>query len=342
MPLEPEQLQLLFKKLLAGTATEQEKKTIAEYLQQKDPAISIELLLPHDEWVETKNDALPEGMRERVLTRILPAETSTPERELLPVSHKRMMLYRWLTGAAAALILLIAGRWFFEQRRSSGISRITVAAAQGELKSIFLPDSSKVYLNAGSEISFPTRFVAGERLVELNGEAFFEVTHDAAHPFVVQTGSMRTTVLGTTFNVQAYGNDNSMSVSVVTGKVKVESNDTASDKERMVLLTPGLRAVYGKSSKAFIVKEANTIAISGWKENKLVFEEASLEEICKILGRHYNVVFKAENPDILSCEYSATFDQLTLDESLEKLKLLGNVQFQQAGSIVSIKGKPCK
>jgi transmembrane sensor len=315
MALPSDQLKLIFRKLLQGTATEEEKQLIANYLQQEKTEIDLDLLLPYEEWDAAKAGVLPDQIRKRVLSSILP--------------KKRPVIIRWLSGVAAAIVIAIASLLFPEQRKEP--AQVTVVAAKGAHRSVVLPDHSIIHLNAGSQVTFPAKFTGKERRVQLTGEAFFEVAPDHTKPFIVQTGAINTTVLGTTFNVQAYAGDEAVAVTVTTGKVKVEANN------RMVVLTPGLRTVYGKNKGSFTVGKADTTTVTGWRQNRLVFEDASLGELCKILGRHYNVEFKAADPAVLNSKYSATFNQLSLEESLDKLRLLGDLQFRQEGNTITIK-----
>ncbi|MRG43812.1 DUF4974 domain-containing protein [Chitinophaga sp. SYP-B3965] len=315
MALPSDQLKLIFRKLLQGTATEEEKQLIATYLQQENTEIDFDLLLPYDEWAAAKADVLPDQLRKRVLSSILP--------------KKRTMIIRWLSGAAAAIVITIASLLFFEQRKEP--AQVVAVAAKGEHRSILLSDNSVIHLNAGSQVTFPVKFTGRERRIQLTGEAFFEVAPDHSKPFIVQTGAIQTTVLGTTFNVQAYAGDEAVAVTVTTGKVKVEADN------RMVVLTPGLRTVYSRNNRSFTVGKADTMAVTGWRQNRLVFEDASLGELCKILGRHYNVEFKAVDTAVLNSKYSATFNQLSLEESLDKLRLLGDLQFRQKGNVITIK-----
>jgi len=338
MPLHPEQLKQLFQKLLQGAASEEEKAQLATYLQQDGKEIDFELLLPLHQWAGTEGNALPAGLRERVMDRILPANSASSHAPV-PVLPLKKIKARWFYAAAAALIILFAGYWMVEQ--ITGTPRWqTIAATNGELKIILLPDGTKVYLNAGSQLTYPEKFAGSKRPVQLTGEAFFEVAHDAARPFIVQSENVHTTVIGTAFNVQAYAGDSTIAVTVSNGKVKVEA-DVSGHSRNSILLTPGLRGVFGKNEKSFSIMPADTLAVAGWKEHRLVFENQVLGEIFKVLGKQHNVVFKAAIPALLSCTYSVTFDQLSLDESLNKLMLLGNLRFEHQGNTIVVTGEPC-
>lgn len=342
MEVSPEQLQALFRKLLQGTATEEEKKQLENYLQQNTADIDPGQLLPYADWETTAEGPLPAGMKDRIMNRILPVSAATPTMPSTTGRQARVSRLRWWYSAAAALLILLAGRWFMEQRADRVHPWITVVAAKGQLKTILLPDSSKVYLNAGSELRYPMTFTGHDRPVQLRGEAFFEVKRNTASPFIVQSAAVRTTVLGTTFNIRAYEADSTIAVTVASGKVKVATAGQAGRPEQAVIVKPGAQAVYASPSGSLRMAPADASAIAGWKDRRLTFTEASLEDIFNTLSRYHNVTFKTNTPAILACKYAVTFDQLTLDESLNKLTLLGEIDFVKQGQNILVNGKPCQ
>lgn len=330
-------LKLILQKVREGTATEMEKETLAAYLKVRDA--DPDLLLPYADWEQSGEEVLPAGLRERLLARIRQAEQVSQKRQkiLSLPSVKRMISY--LPKAAAVLILLLAGYHFFQkQLPAKEIKWSTVTAGRGQIKSILLPDSSEVILNAGSEISFPARFNTAGRMVKLKGEAFFEVKKDPSCPFVVESAALKTRVLGTAFNIKAYPGEREWSVAVAHGKVRVTAMQDGINKQEAVL-TKGQKVVYAPLKHNMTTGIADTLVIAGWKEQKLVFENTGLEQICAELGRYYNVNFRANDPSLLSTSYSVTFTRLSLAEVLYKLELLGDMTFRQQNDIVIITRK---
>ncbi|NML40020.1 DUF4974 domain-containing protein [Chitinophaga sp. G-6-1-13] len=329
---EQSAIKILFNKVLQQTATEEEKRIVALYLKQQD--VAGEELLPFREWEVTEGGLLPDDMLRRMYTHII-------ENEAPVVQIKKRIWRGSIWYAAAAVVLLVTGLLMFRihklEKKTTG--SMMYAAAAGSKKTVSLPDGSVVFLNADSRMEFFEN--SRERCVVLYGEAFFETKQEAGRPFVIKSGDVRTTVLGTTFNIKAYPGENSVSVAVKTGKVSVTAEHPVSGKNGVIFLTAGQRAVYGLQDHRFAQSVIDTVAICGWREDRLVFENASLGDICKILGRQYGVVFQPKDPALFNCIYSVTFNQLTLPETLEKLTLLGDLHFQQQQALITIHGEPC-
>lgn len=339
MKLEPEQIKILFRKVLKGTATADESEQLLNYLEQERHDMD-DLLLPYGEWAGTEDNRLPEGVRERILTSVLKQTPVTGEGLDKTRAGRTIKMSYWLSRVAVVFVLILAGWGLFRKQSKPGNKTwIVFAAAKGERRTMMLPDSSKVLLNAGSQVAFQTDFAGNERCVKLTGEAYFEVKHDPRKPFIVLSDVVRTTVLGTAFNVKAYPEDKSIDITVINGKVKVAQ--TGKDEKQLtpVILTKGMHVGYQTRDTLFRVSKVDAAAMVGWKDNKLVFEEATLEEICNTLARNYNVKFTTITPVVWQHKYSLTFDQLTLDESLDQLRLLGALTFQRKDSIVVLRDK---
>jgi transmembrane sensor len=176
----------------------------------------------------------------------------------------------------------------------------TLTTPRGGQYQLVLPDGSKVWLNAASSIKFPTAFNGAERKVELTGEAYFEVTHDASKPFHVSVlpfargqgkpapdeKPIEVEVLGTHFNVNAYSDEAMVKVSLLEGSVKVKGETSN------VKLKPGQQASADDSK--LIVDDADVEEAVAWKEGLFEFKDAPIEEIMRQVARWYNVEVKYE------------------------------------------------
>lgn len=331
MDIQALQMKILLRKVLQKTATDEEKETLAAYFREQGATMDTALLLPYEEWLHTENGVLPEGMEQRVVANILEAAPSSRDIVTMPVSRKIGKQY--LRYAAAIILLLTTSATLFLLKKTTKATMVSFTAKPGHRQYVQLPDGSAVYLNAGSSIQYPRSFEGKERNITLSGEAFFDVVRNERQPFVVRSGDMLTTVLGTTFNIKAYPGESGISIAVKTGKVSVA---TSQPSQPSIYLTSGQQAIYGRDTRLFTLERTDTATISSWRENKLVFEDASLEEICRTLGRQYNVRFTTASPALLGDTYSVTFNQLTLSESLEKLTLLGDLRFLQKDSTITI------
>lgn len=148
---------------------------------------------------------------------------------------------------------------------------------------ITLDDGTKVWLNSGSSLRYPVKFTGKERRVELSGEALFDVTHNPASPFVVETGKTTMTVRGTKFNVRDFAGESLAHTTLIEGCVEVE-NQTGK-----VTLHPGMQAQTHSPSDSLSVREVDTNIYTAWTEDKIAFYNAGLEEVLAEIGRYYRV-----------------------------------------------------
>lgn len=193
-----------------------------------------------------------------------------------------------------------------------------LSTPRGRNFKLVLEDGTEVWLNAESKLHYPNRFTGYERKVELEGEAFFHVAKDAAHPFVVKSGTAETRVLGTEFNFRAYP-DESRHVTLVSGSVIVSD----SRKEHELRLAPGESVPLDENDSMLIPRKVDIKEYIAWKEDLFCFREAQLVEIMKAIGRWYNlaIVFTDE----ASMHYHFNFWAERTDSPEQVLKLLNQV-----------------
>ena len=192
----------------------------------------------------------------------------------------------------------------------------TISTPRGRFFRLILPDGSRVWLNAASSIQYPTAFSGTERRVEVKGEAYFEVAHDAGKPFkVALDGGAEVEVLGTHFNVNDYGDEPAPAVTLLEGSVRVKNKSNA------VVLEPGQQAVLEHSFR--VQREVNTAQVVAWKDGGFNFDNMGVETVMRQLSRWYDieVVYQHGIPD--KKFYGEIGRELTLEEVLEGLKLSG-------------------
>lgn len=147
-----------------------------------------------------------------------------------------------------------------------------------------LSDGTKVWLNSATELKYPVKFIGGERVVHIRGEAYFEVAHNPHKPFVVKTGNqMEVKVLGTHFNVSAYEEDETIATTLAEGKVLV------TDGKHAMGLIPNQQAVFEKTTGQFTRRDVDAYPYFSWKDGKFIFENETLENIMERVSRWYNV-----------------------------------------------------
>ncbi|CDA83986.1 FecR family protein [uncultured Bacteroides sp.] len=165
---------------------------------------------------------------------------------------------------------------------------------RGETFKVILSDGTEVLLNSDSRLSYPTVFKGKERIVSLEGEAYFSVTKDAEHPFIVKSGSVQVRVLGTEFNVRSYSPED-IRVTLIEGKVSV--SDTCGMQP--VEMTPGQSAQL-VSDGTFAIDEIDTESLVYWKDGFFYFDNVALVDMMKEIGRWYNIDIEFRNSEIMN------------------------------------------
>jgi ferric-dicitrate binding protein FerR (iron transport regulator) len=182
-------------------------------------------------------------------------------------------------------------------REAEAVSYNTMSTPRGRQYTLVLSDGSKVWLNAASSITFPTSFMGKERNVEITGEAYFEVAHDAERPFKVKVGDMQVQVLGTHFNVNAYEDEGDIKTTLLEGSVKVSKGN------ENTLIVPGEQAVILNSPSGVggitVKKDIDLDEVVAWKNGLFNFNNADLKTVMRQLSRWYNVniIYTGEIPN---------------------------------------------
>jgi ferric-dicitrate binding protein FerR (iron transport regulator) len=214
--------------------------------------------------------------------------------------------YGWI--AAASVILLLVGFGSFFQWKSAKPEWVVIATASGELKEVYLPDSTLVSLAGDSQIRYEKKAYGKQRReVAMDGKAFFRVTPDASHPFAVQTGAAETEVLGTTFQIDCRAA--AIQINVVTGKVGFRAGKV----DKRIILTAGMAANYSMETQNISVRTTDNNNFLSWKTGILRFDNTPLEQVIEDLSVHYQTPVKSKSM-IRGEKLTATFDGLPLDE----------------------------
>ena len=194
----------------------------------------------------------------------------------------------------------------------------------GQKIRINLPDGSIVWLNGASVIRYEPHFNDSVRFVELTGEAFFEVVKEAEKPFIVQSGRLRTIALGTSFNINAYPDEDIIQVSLLTGKVKIRGQD---GQKKELILNPGHELVYRQTPNDFIERHFNVEDVTGWKEGKLIFKAADYHEVTDKLKIWFGVDVKTIGKPPQDLRLTTTYDNETLVNILKNIRFGKNFNY---------------
>ncbi|MBD0831617.1 FecR family protein [Aestuariibaculum sediminum] len=170
-----------------------------------------------------------------------------------------------------------------------------------------LSDGTEVYLNAGTRIKYPVKFIKDNtRQVFISkGEAYFKVAKDTHHPFIVTSENVSVEVLGTEFNFSSFEEDEEISTVLVEGSVQM-SFDT--EKAESILLKPGFKGAWNKENKSKTVHPVDVNVFTAWINGEIVFRNSAFGNMIKKLERRYNVSFKVKNSEILEKHFNASFN----------------------------------
>lgn len=233
----------------------------------------------------------------------------------------RRRLGGFFRNAAAILLipLLITSYLIFEKVKADNDLPVEITeliSAPGIVSRVILPDGSEVWLNSGSALSYPTRFI-GKREVFLKGEAYFKVVSDTENRFEVMTEEgLSVSAYGTEFNVNAYNDESHITATLVEGNIEVSHPA----KDDTYVVKPSHQLAYDRESGEVETSYVNMAVVTGWKDGKMVFRRAGMQEITRRLSRRFNVDIRLEGEEIYGYEYSATFTHESLPEILHLLE----------------------
>ncbi|MGF7233082.1 FecR family protein [Arachidicoccus sp.] len=272
--------------------------------------------------VASKNDVLP-GVNKAVLT-LADGRTIT-----LDSSSKGLLAMQGLSkivkGADGQIIYKSIGKEITGKELENKMS--TPMGAQYQLK---LPDGTEVWLNAGSSITYPTCFSGKTRQVHITGEVYFEVTKNREKPFIVTTGDMSITVLGTHFNVNAYADESTIRTTLLEGRVKVSNALNGQN----IFIKPGQQSQLSKSGNIKVVK-VNVDEAVAWKNGSFQFDKTDISELMRQVSRWYNISIKYDGPMTPDCFTGVIPRNLTLNELLAILKDV-KVHFKLENNILNV------
>ena len=318
------------------------KKKIIRFLSGK---YSNEGKAIYDAWYKSFDDSADSSLNnvspeqiERELERIKQNNLSTLS---TPVSS----LVYWRI-AASLLIIMVAAIVVYMQWGSildvvDPVKYTEQVTPKGAKLQISLPDGSQVWLNAETKFRYPEKFKRGSREVHLEGEAYFEVAKDAEHPFIIHSGPIITTVLGTSFNIQAYPDEENIEVAVISGKVAVEKVSTQTSPDQLIL-SPNQKAVLLKTSRKLIREEFRSAEkYLAWKDGRLIADNLSVTNILVLLNRSYDANITLENDALGECHVTAEFEAMPLERVLDFLCAILKTTYSKKGGGYIIHGTGC-
>jgi len=252
------------------------------------------------------------------------------ETTIKPITvKKKLPLYMW--AAAAVALLIMSYGWFITRQENQVTQSLQIATLQNTTEQI-LPDGSKVFLNYNSTLTYPENFEGDLRSVSLQGEAFFEIKPDSAHPFVIDANGVEVKVLGTSFNVKAYSKE-PVRVDVATGKVAVKKAGTTLN------LIKGESAVVLKDSIRSILPDANMM---GYRTGIFDFNASNLEDVVTSIRNGYHIDLRLANERTAQCRLTIRFEKEPVDATLAVIAETLDLKIRKEGQVYWLEGNGCQ
>lgn len=307
----------LAEKYVSKSGTEEEYKAFEAYFNLLDADES-----PLGSWSLTKLEASKLRM-----IHVINNRTNHEDQSI--IAHQKGKAFRSIWMVAASIALLVVSCWLYVNETSQEyVSKlITKTTTEHQRTTVTLPDGTRVRLNIGSSLSYPEQFSAHSREVSLTGEAYFEVTSDAHRPFTITTNEIKTTVLGTTFNLRSYPNE-SIDVTVTEGSVQVTNIGSSHRNRVSVFLVAGEQAVFERSSETLQKHKVEVLAYTSWFASEFRFDMASFEEVVQSLARWYHKEIIINNVTQSDCLVKANFENNGLEPILSRLQSIVSFQYE--------------
>jgi ferric-dicitrate binding protein FerR (iron transport regulator) len=362
--MQEDRFWLLVSLKLAGETTAEELAELELLLQQR-PEMGLRMEMLNGLWLgapedqSRRNDALNRHLQRlsnHLSTPTLNYETTVAAEEtpaLLPVETRRRGIYRLLwpmvgIAAAVALVFFISHRP--ENVKSEHVEQVaenTISTKPGSKSKIQLPDGTQVWLNADSRMTYNESFRGPFREVQITGEAYFDVVKDKDHPFIIHTNSIDVRVLGTSLNIRSYANEKNTEAVLIRGSIEVTLR---SSPDKKIILQPNEKLVV-QNGRAMVVKKGmpsvqkyedapvmtlgkahigpkDTVAMDIlWVKNKLSFDQETLEDVARKIERWYAVKVTIRDERLKHTEYSAVFEDESLRQVMEALRMTGNFRY---------------
>lgn len=251
---------------------------------------------------------------------------------------KQIKFRKFLKIAAVVIpALLVLSIGFFYLKNKSKTTEWVTINTTNEKKECLLFDGTKVWVNRHSTFIYPNKFSKDERVVKLEGEAFFEVVKGNA-PFTIGTEKTRIIVIGTAFNVRAYQKEKNTEVIVSKGKVMFEEKSQHLQK---AILLPGDKGIYNESTEKISRETVTDYNLLGWKDDRLSFRNTSLNEIQSIITRYFDIHVQV-SPSMGQCKFTGDFKKPALNEMLDVISVSLGASYQVKNDTVFLKGQGCK
>ena len=327
---------------LSGTLRSKEKAVFYQYVMDDSHKDEIMSCL-QEEWTWQTADISNDTMFAKIKAEIEKRSHITAQQLAKPVIRIKSQKWKIFFRYAAILIIAFGLSWIIKISISNisniGIATVTspeyneILAPIGSKTKLILPDSTIVWLNAGSKIEYPADFAA-QRVVNLEGEAYFHVTHHTSVPFTVHAFGVNVTVMGTIFNINAYQNEAEVITTLVEGKIALKFDD---DQSKQTFLTPNQQLVFNKYSKEITLADVDSELFISWVNGYFRFENISFDQIARHFEHAYGITIRFEDESLKTNRFTGTFLQNgNIESVLELLREIKSFNYTIQGNQITI------
>ncbi|MBN9384150.1 MAG: FecR domain-containing protein [Chitinophagaceae bacterium] len=331
----------LIHKYFEKRCTPEELQLMIEWLEddREDHTLLDEVM--QTQWESQQEDNAGEGLKHRLLDdlreqlypHVMGEESET--RSLRP--HRR--IFRYVAAASVIAVMAISYQLIYNTNRHTKINSsiaaewISVADTATRIQHLLLPDSTQVWLNPGSSIVYSINPGVDRRLVRLNGQAFFDVRHDAGRPFIVYTGDIATKVLGTAFNIEAYPYEKNIRVSLVSGSVAIQRSAAGNRPAMEEVLTSGKMLTYAKDSGTSRKDPLAITDIADWTAGHIIFNDVPVKIALERLSRlyHFHLTYDKE-VSLDNTRFSTVFNDEQPEEMIRNILFITDYTYRLKGN----------
>ncbi len=311
---------------LKGTASAWERELVENWL-----------LTPHEE--PSAWEQMDENSQKQWLKSVFDKVEATIEEKKVVKLPSATKWWKSMVAVAAVItaFLILFNVWPYLEQEFSSPKLVALKMPKDSKQQITLSDGSRVWINSGAELKYAEQFTGNTREVYLTGEAYFDIKHDPGHPFIVHTGKLTTTVLGTAFNIKTDAASNQIRVTVTRGKVRVSNG-----KLTLGLLVPDQQIVYNATDQTYKQFKVDAVKLINWLPNDLFFDDATFGEVAKILEERFNVKIEFANEQIKNCRFSGTaMKNREIEEILDVICKFNNSNYKRERNTITIFGNGC-
>lgn len=325
----------LLLKYIKGEATSEEELKIVEWVSQS-PHNKEYLISLNNLWLSQNIPSCQASEQEMVMVREITEKKKN--RYWNRVLQGKTILY-----AAAILVIFLGITNLFLLNRLNMSSKarervllsqisqeniITVYTNKGVKSSVVLPDSSQVWMNSDSKISYPANFTGSTREVMVSGEVYFEVKKDSSKPMIVSTNkNFQIEVLGTKFNLKAYDNEEEAVAMLYSGEIRIKRYIKGNSKPKVVLVEPMEKVIIASDNISTPTKPKDTNIYNSWKNGTLVFDNTPMNEVIKKIERWHGSKFVIRDSSILNHKITAKFDSESAIQIMEMIRYTSPVDY---------------